>query len=263
MSLTINSQTSIKKQNLFNFYLLTSLISLALLNMSCMTDELSTHPDYEQHSIKGSGVLVSEERDGGYFHSVSMNTAGLVTVTQGSEHRIQITVDDNMMEYIVISIKDGELVIGTTPGVSLSDFNLTVDLTMTDLEVLCTNSAGSIIGKNTFEEDIVGLIINSAGNICLDLKAEQLNSLLNSAGNLMLSGEVIDHYAQVSSAGNLNAFDLQTNKTILMVNSAGNANVNVSQLLNVTINSVGSVFYKGYPEIIQHINSIGQLINVN
>jgi hypothetical protein len=263
MSFTINSQTSIKKHNHFNFYLLTTLIGLALLNMSCMTDELSTHPDYEKESIKGSGILVSVERNGGYFHSVSMNTAGLVTVTQGSEQNIQVTVDDNIMEYIVISIIDGELVIGITPGVNLSDFDLTVDLTMIDLEVLCTNSAGSIIGMNTFEEDIVDLIINSAGNICLDLRAEQLNSLLNSAGNLMVSGEVIDHYAQVSSAGNLNAFDLETNKTTLMVNSAGNAHVNVSQLLNVTINSVGSVFYKGYPKIIKHINSIGQLINVN
>jgi hypothetical protein len=134
---------------------------------------------------------------------------------------------------------------------------------MTDFDALVTNSAGSIRGLNTFVEDEITLMINSAGNIYLDLVAGQLNSICNSAGNLLLSGQVTDHHVMLSSAGNLFGFELMTVTSTIILNSAGSAQVSVSNLLDVTINSVGSVYYKGNPDVIQHINSIGRVFSAN
>jgi hypothetical protein len=167
------------------------------------------------------------------------------------------------MEYLLIQVQDNELTIEVVRNVSLSNFELTIDISMTDLERLVTNSAGSIRGLNTFEEDQVTLIINSAGNIFLDLEANQLNSICNSAGNLFLRGQVTDHNVLLSSAGNLFGFELMTDTTVIMLNSAGSAQVYVLKLLDVTINSVGSVYYKGHPQVIQDINSIGCVIPSN
>jgi hypothetical protein len=244
-------------------YLLMVSILISLILPACMVQDWSTEPENDNLKIKGSGNLISEEMDVPYFHSISMNTAGLVTVTQGTEQHIEVTVDDNIMEHLSIRVHNDELIIEVVRGVSLSEFELTIDVIMTDLKSLVTNSAGSIKGINTFEEDQINLMVNSAGNIILDLKANQLNSMINSAGNLLLSGQVTHHNAMLSSAGNLSAFDLYTETTVIMINSAGNAQVTASKLLDVTINSVGCVYYKGDPVLIQRINSIGRVISAN
>jgi hypothetical protein len=217
---------------------------MAFLNMACMINDYSNSPEQMNEEIRGSGIFISEELALEDFHSVSMCTAGLVTIEQGNEQRISITVDDNIREHIVLSVVNKELIISVAPNVRLTRFDLKVEVIMMDLETLTTNSAGSIIGKSLFEADFVSLIINSAGN-------------------LMLSGETPRHYSQVSSAGNMLAFDLETDTTIIMLNSAGNAQVSALQLLDITINSCGSLYYKGAAKIVQRINSIGQVVCVN
>jgi len=244
-------------------YILLGIILFSLILQSCMVQDWSTEPETERTKIKGSGNLITEERDVPYYHSISMNTAGLVTITDGTKQHIEVTVDDNVMEYLSIRVENEMLIIEVVSDVSLSEYELIVDVTMTDLKSLITNSAGSIKGLTTFEEDQVNLMINSAGNISLDLIANQLNSMINSAGNLVLSGQVANHHTMLSSAGNLSAFGLNTETMVILVNSAGNAQVTVSKLLDVTINSVGCVYYKGYPELIKHINSIGCVISAN
>lgn len=238
-------------------------LGMAFLNMACMINEYSNSPEQMDEEIRGSGIFISEELALEDFHSVSMCTAGLVTIEQGNEQKVSITVDDNIREHIVLSVVNEELIISVAPNVRLTRFDLKIEVILKDIETLTTNSAGSIIGKSPFEADYVALIINSAGNISLDIKAEEIVSVLNSAGSLMLSGETPRHYAQVSSAGNMLAFDLKTDTTIIMLNSAGNAQVSALQLLDITINSCGSVYYKGTPKIVQRINSIGQVVCVN
>ena len=244
------------------FILISVIISLFILS-SCSVNDLGTGPDNEQNKIEGSGEFITEEIEVPYFHSISMNTAGLVNIRQGTEQTVIVTVDDNIMDYLIVRVQDDELIIEVINNVTLSNYELAIDVSMTDLESLVTNSAGSIRGLNTFEEDRVNLMVNSAGSIFLNLIVDQLNSVSNSAGNLFLSGQANKHNAMLSSAGNLSAFELATDTTTIILNSAGSAEVFASELLDVTINSVGSVFYKGNPVIIQHLNSIGRVYSAN
>ena len=242
------------------------LLAFTCFNSACVIEKLSMDPDYKgghTTGIKGSGILISEQLELDYFDAVSMCTAGLVNVSQNEEQSVIVTVDDNILQYITIEVINHELIIAIVSGVSLADFNLTVEVNMTDLNSLTTNSAGNIIGKTAFESDRMTLMANSAGNIALKLFANQLNSILNSAGNLTLSGEVQTHQAMLSSAGSLAAFDLITDTSFIMINSVGSAQVRVSSLLDVTINSVGSVYYKGSPTVVQRINSIGRVYSVD
>jgi hypothetical protein len=250
-------------QRSWDIRFLSSGIIFLFIFSACSIHDLSTEPDNHKKKVEGSGNLITEEIEVPYYSSITMNTAGLVTLTQGTEQNVKVTVDENIMEYIIIRVQDDDLIIEVVNNVTLSDYELTIDVSMTDLEALVTNSAGSIRGLNTFEEDEVNLMVNSAGNIFLDINASQLNSMCNSAGNLFLSGQVTEHNVMLSSAGNLFAFELLTDTTTIVLNSVGNAQVFASKLLDVTINSIGSVYYKGDPVIIQHINSLGRIYSAN
>lgn len=242
------------------FLLILGLISL---NTACLIIDVSDSIEDSNGKIKGSGYLITEQRTLPLFNSVEMNTAGKVYVTYGMEQEVLVVVDQNIAEYITTSVYDGKLYIGTKRGVSLSNYKLIINLTMTDVEELVTNSSGDIIGNNKFVADRVGLLINSSGDICLDLEADQLYTRISSSGDLLLSGAVVYHEATLASSGDLYAFNLITDTTKITICSSGNAEVYAVRLLDVRISSSGDLYFKGYPTIYQSISSSGRIFDKN
>lgn len=239
------------------------IVALLSLNTSCLIIDVNDEFNDCDEFFEGSGFLQTEIRALPDFNSVDMTTAGKVFVSSGAEQQVSITVDDNLIEFITTTVRNGKLFIGTKSGVSLSNMNLTVNLTMTDMNELIASSAGSIVGRNKFAAESVRLILSSAGNIRLDVEADRIYSNLSSAGNLYLSGNVREHNAIVSSAGNLYAFDLTTDTTKITLSSVGNAEVYVTQLLEATLSSIGSLYYKGHPTIYKNLSSKGKVIDKN
>jgi len=232
---------------------------IILLIISCKETPTSSSSEI----IIGSGTLLTEVRSLAPFHSVDLYTVGKVNVTYGNVQEVSVTANDNILEFVQTTVSNGKLIIDLEPGNRFSDLNLTLDLTMTDLEELSNSSAGLITGKNKFIVDSVSLDLSGAGEISLELEADQLNSSLSGAGNIVLSGTVSSHRVEHSGVGNLLAFDLITATTIINLSGVGRAEVYVNQLLDVTISGVGSVYYKGHPTIIQNITSSGSLIDAN
>lgn len=235
------------------------------INFSC-TDEcgpVSSNHNYPDNSIKGSGYLISETRDFDPFHTVHIATAGTVNLTQSDTQSVKVTVDDNLLEYIRLSVSNNILTIDIEPGFSLSNMHLTVDVKLPVLNELHTSSAGNFVGQNLFSCNELRLFSSSAGNIFLNLDANYLYTNLSSAGNASLSGTVSTHNALVSSAGGLHAFNLITDTTTITLSSAGNAEVYVNDLLNATLSSAGSLYYKGNPVINAIISSLGIIVNAN
>ena len=105
---------------------------LILLITSCKNGTPTGSPEV----IRGSGNLVTELRSVGSFHSVDLTAVGNVNITFDPGQQVSVTVDDNIMEYITTMVSGGTLTIGVEPGISVTHLNLTVDLTMTDLEEL-------------------------------------------------------------------------------------------------------------------------------
>ena len=80
---------------------------------------------------------------------------------------------------------------------------------------------------------------------------------------MFLNGNADIHYAGLYSAGNLFAYDLETKTTMISLNSAGNAFINVSDYLEATLTSAGCLYYVGYPQINQSTSSLGRVVNSN
>jgi len=235
-------------------------LTFLLLNSGCVIRETVISPESNQR-IHGSGYLIKEIRELPEFNSVSITTCGKVHVTQGDEQLFSVIADDNVLEYIITTVQNGKLVIGTKRGISISNLSLTVNATLTNVEELSTSSSGDIVGKNRFVADYMRLITSSSGDISLDLETEKLLSVISSSGDIYLRGKATQHDATLSSSGDLYAFNLATETTNISVSSSGDAEIYVSNILNVTLSSSGSLFYKGQPTIHQNISSSGRLIN--
>ncbi len=240
-------------------YIFIIVLLIGYLLSGCMVHV--NEPEYKP--VHGSGELVNYSMTLPQFHSIEFNTAGKILILSGVEQEVSVTVNENLDEYLDINVKNGKLIVGIKDHYQVNDLDLTINITMTELELLTANSAGSIFGENRFSSESVTLFLNSAGSINLELEADRLFSYLNSAGSLNLNGEVREHRTVISSAGSLNALGLMTKNTIAILSSAGNGYVNVTDILDATLASIGSLYYIGEPEVTGSVSSIGRIYNSN
>lgn len=252
---------------------------IMIIFVSCSDDNNPVGPKIE---IKGSGNIVSEERVATPFHSVDFTTVGNVHITSGASQLVTINVDDNVMEHIFTTVSNGVLKVSSNPNANLSEFELDVYLTMTDLEKVTLTGVGNIVGTNTFLADTVELTLDGVGNIVfnldsdmiyamlegvgnfnLNLETNRLMSALNGVGNINLEGSTPYHQCVHTSTGAILAFNLITDTSFVVQTAVGHTEVYVNDYMNVIISGLGSVYYKGHPTIDVTVSGTGQVINAN
>jgi hypothetical protein len=238
------------------------LLGIAMLLTDCSDDdETPTSGD----AIKGSGTMMSDSVTVAPFNAVRLSATGEINISPGTTHSVYMTVDHNIFQYITTTVSGGELVIGVQPGVQLIDYDLTVNVTVTDVESLTADGVGVIAGSAQFVVDTLNLSVSNVGSIDLHLDAGRINTFVAGVGYVALAGTAGYHTCSISSgaAGSLSAFNLLADTSVVVHSGVGKAEVNVSDSLDVTILGSGSVFYKGDPIITEDISGTGQLIDAN
>jgi len=244
------------------FYKSMVMICLSLMLTLCVSCDDDDDPVSSQ-DIAGSGVMDTEERNVGAFHSVELSTVGNVHLTYGMTQSVSITVDDNIMDYITTSVSGGWLTISSPANVTLRDFELSVDITMTDFEGLDLKGVGNFISMNLLAADTAEIVLSGVGNMFLEIDTDYLTTIHSGVGNFNLIGNTETHSLNLSGIGDIAAFEFVTDTTIALLGGVGNAQVYAEDYLDVIIGGTGSLFYKGDPTITQVITGSGQVIDAN
>lgn len=225
-------------------YLVFFALLSGLLVFSC-TDDKCTCP---QVSIEGSGTTNTVTRTLPTFSSLALNAAGDVNITLGSTQSVSITVDDNVLEYVTTTVNGGTLEIGVDPIVRLSNYSLTVNITMTDLEAVVLNGSGTIAGQYQFELDVLSLVLSGSGTITVNVDTDVLSSVLSGSGSINLSGTGTVHSTVVSGSGAVHAFDLASENCAAVLSGSGIIEVLVNNSLEAVVSGSGTIYYRGDPE---------------
>ena len=240
-------------------------IALFLTLLSCGSNNLPL----TYNSIHGSGDLVDVLREVESFDSVILNTVGDVNLTFGTEQELVVTVDHNLLKFITTDVTGGVLVIdrNVPNDVKVTGQSLMIDVTMSSLKSLTLdeNGVGSFTTDSSkFQVENVNLDLAGVGNMDLELEIEQrLHLQLTGVGNVTLVGSADRFDCEHSAVGNVEAFGLAVNHCTVVSSGVGDTKINVASSLDVTIDSTGSVYYKGRPSIDSLITGTGQLIDAN
>lgn len=219
------------------------LISLFLVLTSCLEAQF-------YRSVRGNGNVVKKERPAGYFDGVKVSTGIDVYLSQGNKESIIVEADENIHEYIVTEIRNGVLHV-YFDNVSIRNAEMKrVYVTMKDIRSLKTSSAGDIAGETPVKCDEIELESSSAGDLRLELYAQNVKVRISSSGNIRLSGEAVSLDAGLSSAGDLNAYNFTVKDAEVNVSSAGNAEIFVTRKLEAHSSSAGDIVYGGNPEYV-------------
>ena len=234
------------------------LAGLLIFGLACSDDPVSST------TINGSHTLITADRDIPNFTSIRNRLDADISVAIGPEQEVEITVDDNIADYIVLSVTTtDELVIRTDPDIELSDYDLTIKITMTELSSIAHFGVGDITSSSPLNLDQLAIQMSGAGTIDLDLNAGDVTTTLSGTGNIILRGSAESHICNHTGTGILHAFDLETVDTEIALGGTGYAEVFAVEKLDIDFEGDCCLYYRGNPEIDQSGSGIGNIIDSN
>jgi hypothetical protein len=210
--------------------------------------------------IRGSGNVITEEREVSGFDSVDMSGFGEIFITQGDTESLTIETDDNLMQYIKSEVRGNTLYLefeeNTIPNPSSK---ITFRLNVVDLAALDLAGAGSF-NIESLETPSLEITFSGAGDIDLNsLVADRVSTRISGAGDVSVSGEVGIQNIHIEGAGKYSAPDLKSSEATVQIEGLGNVVIWVIDALDLTIDGAGNVDYYGNPTVSQSIEGGGSI----
>jgi len=220
-----------------------------------------TTPDF---CVFGSENVESETRTVDTFHSAELRGWGNLYVTQDGESEIRIEAEDNILPLLQTSVTDGVLVIEQERFKCIIPREpVNVYVSMEEVKQLSLSGSGKIIGQTKITSDGLGVTVSGSGDIDLEVDTEELKTTIAGSGNAQLKGDATVHDVTISGSGNIQSYDLDTEKSTVVVSGSGKSEVSVSNELDVRISGSGNVNYKGDPKNVNtEITGSGKLKKV-
>lgn len=234
------------------FYVL--IISLATFLSSCESNQLVC--------LRVSSNIISETRELKDFRGVVFNHIGDLKLMQGPEFSFKIEGPDNIVELTKTKIDNGLLIIWTDDCFN-GEYDLTVEITAPDYELVSLSGTGSISTVGPIEADVIEMEVIGIGEIDADIYANQLFTTIAGTGDITYRGSVLNHQLSCSGQFTLNGYALETDHTSINITGIGDSYVTATETLTVNIEGTGNVYYRGAPVIESDITGIGEIIDSN
>lgn len=209
-------------------------------------------------AIEGNGVITSQNISVENYKSLSIKGVFSAEIKEGSSTNVKVIADENLLEYIKIEVINDELKIYTTEYISGSE-DLQLFITYENLNNIDLSGAVELTSKTTIKTKRLSIDGSGAVELDLDIDVKELSLDMSGASETTLSGKANELFVDISGAGELDAISLYSKKASINISGAGEADVHVTDLLEVDITGAGSVNYKGSPEIDKHVTGAGNL----
>ena len=141
-----------------------------------------------------------------------------------------------------------------------SSGDLSVDGIQAESVDVSLDSSGDL-SVDGIQAESVDVRMRSSGDMEVDdLRAESLTVDIRSSGDVEIGeGEVDDLDLTIASSGDYSGESLRSTRATVVLNSTGDARLWVEESLRATLNSNGSVSYRGDPEISESSSSTGRV----
>jgi hypothetical protein len=243
------------------------MIALGIMGLFVCCTSLSAQqgPIFGIGTIDGSGRIIEASLPASNFNRLDMAAFGIVHITRDTREALRIKVDDNLLPYFATTVVDGVLRIYINTSASLRptqppEFTLSV-LALQEIRL----SGAATIDAPNLEAEQFAVPVTGSGNVTLsDFAAQRLTVWLAGAGNVLIAGRVVEQDITLSGSGSYQAGNLTSTNAAIRITGFGDADLQVSDVLNATISGIGNIRYRGNPrQVNQSVTGMGTIIRVN
>ncbi len=197
--------------------------------------------------IIGSGDLTTKTFDLSGFTEIEARSGFQLELVQSSTFSIEVTADDNVMDYINVSKSGNTLRIRPQWNRSFRSVTLRAKITMPDLfEIkLSGGSRASISGFTSSHDLSVGL--SGGSSVTGDITAGDAYFDLSGGSQVNLQGAADDLDVNGSGGSQLELEAFSVNNADINLSGGGRATIHVNGALDVNLSGGSHVTYIGEP----------------
>jgi len=240
------------KTNLFKLILLALAVGITLSS-------------FGRRTIRGNGNLITSERTVSAFQQVSSSGSAEIRFFASNEHRVVVTTDSNLDEFIEISTRNGVLNIGTKRG-SYNFTRFLVEIHSPTLTGVTMSGSGRFIGmdkivtpnfrgvlsgsgriEGTFECNNFSARVSGSGRVEATVKSSEFSATVSGSGRIIANGISENADITISGSGNFNGNNFNTQSATVTVSGSGSVNICVENTLQARVSGSGNINYCGNP----------------
>ena len=227
----------------------TSMVLIILM----VINSLSCNKSDPLDCFKSTGKIVRVERAVGDFNSILLKDNINLYLRQADQNKLEVEGGNNLLPKIITTVnEEGVLEISNENScnwVRSYDKPLNVYLDFITLDTLEYRSIGDVTNVDTIRMDTIVINVREgAGTIALTVHAYKINTNLHyGTADIITSGISVLNFDYLAGYGKIDNSSLESKQVYLENRSSNNIYVNSTLTLEVTIDNIGNVYYKGNP----------------
>lgn len=201
-------------------------------------------------NVKGNGNVITETRNTESYDGISCAGSMDFILVSGTEGNIKIEGEENLLEYIIVKVKKGKLIVKVDDDVNLKpsrNKQIKITIPFQDVNVVALAGSGDLWNKDVITANNLKVALAGSGDVVLDIKTTTVEGSLAGSGDLTLKGDTNNLEAKVAGSGDFHGFDLNANHTEVSVAGSGDAKVVSNESLKARVAGSGDIKYKGNP----------------
>ncbi len=205
-----------------------------------------------QKKVKGNGNMKTVTRTTSDYDGIKCAGSFDYMLVAGNEGTIKLEGEENLLEYILTEVKDGDLIIKTVDHTNLSPSHnktIKVIIPFKDINSVSLAGSGDLWNEDKITTDNLHVSLAGSGDVVLAIESSYTKASLAGSGDLTLKGNTNNLDANVAGSGNFHGFELQANNTDVSVAGSGDADVVCKENLKARVSGSGDIKYKGNPKI--------------
>jgi hypothetical protein len=197
--------------------------------------------------LVGSGNLETEQYAFTNFTEVEIGSAFEFEIKQSSSYSINVTADDNVMDYVQVS-KDGQtLTIRLRRFISIGPVTLRASVTLPQLHGLTASGASRGTVSDFSSNEDLEITVSGASRVNGDVTAGNVEFGISGASTIQLEGSASDIDANVSGASHFNLEAFTVNNADVNFSGASSGTVNLNGRLDANLSGASRLWYIGEP----------------
>ena len=206
--------------------------------------------------IKGSGNLETETFNFSDFTRVDIGNAFETEIAQSGSYNVNITADDNLLEYIRVS-KEGKVTMPELRGVELSGATRGTVSGFSSTENLDIGVSGaSSLNLVDIPAGDARIDVSGASKVTGDITAGDADLDISGASTVQLEGSASDIVAEASGASRVKLAGFTVSNADVTLGGASTGTVNLDGRLDADLSGASKLSYIGEPTM-GNINTSG------
>ncbi len=199
--------------------------------------------------VKGSGNIVSEERNVKSFNEIQVGSNFEVFLQESDKPGLVIEADDNLISFIDTEVRGKTLRISAAANFQTQQ-RPRVYIAYSSLKALKLSGAAKLRSDETLQAKNLDLSLSGASVIFLDVLVDDIEVRASGASKVHLTGVAEELSVRLSGASRLYADELEAEDANMRLSGSSKAEVWVSDEISARTSGASHVLYSGSPSSI-------------